>query len=323
MIARAARRLLHCLLLLIGVSCFSFLLVSAAPGNFFDELKLNPQISSEAVAALKTQYGIDQPLPVRYLRWVVSAAHGDFGYSMSYRCPVASLLWARTRNTLLLAGLATLLAWIVALSWGTLQALHRGEWIDHLGRGLTAVLLAIPELLISLLLLLLAARTGWFPTGGMTSATAANAGFPSRLWDATIHLFLPVMALTLGAIPVLVRHVRSAMIAVLDAPFIEAARGHGIPRWRLLFRYALPAASNSLISLLGFSIGALTSLSLLVEIVLSWPGLGPLVLEAVLARDVYVVIAAVMLSSFFLVIGSLLADVLLYWADPRIRLVQP
>ncbi len=211
---------------------------------------------------------------------------------------------------------------MVGLSWGVLQALHRGGWIDHLGSALIAVLLAVPELLIALLLLVLAARTGWFPTGGMTSTDTANAAHFGKLWDVATHLFLPVVALALGAIPILVRHVRTAMIAVLGSSFIEAARGHGIPRRRLIFRYALPAASNSLISLLGFSIGTLTSLSLLVEIVLSWPGLGPLVLEAVLARDVYVVIAAVMLSSFFLVMGSLLSDLMLYWADPRIR-VQP
>jgi len=323
MISKVALRVFHSLLLLLGVSVFAFALLSFAPGNFFDELKMNPQISPETVASLKVQYGLDQPLPVRYVRWAASVAHGEFGYSMSYRRPVASLLWWRARNTLLLATLAMLLAWTIALCWGVLQALHRGGWIDHSSRALTAVLLAMPELLIGLLLLLLAVRTGWFPTGGMTSINPMNTGFSTKLWDITIHLFLPVVALALGAIPVLVRHVRSAMIAVLESPFIEAARGHGIPRWRLIWRHALPAASNSLISLLGFSIGALGSLSLLTEIVLSWPGLGPLVLEGVLARDIHVVMATVMLSSLFLLVGNLFADLLLYWADPRIRAVGP
>jgi peptide/nickel transport system permease protein len=317
------KRALHCMLLLLGVSALSFALLSAAPGNFFDELKLQPQISRETVAALEAQYGMDRPLPVRYFDWITAAAHGDFGYSMSCRCPVASLLWWRAGNTLLLAGLATLLAWIVALSLGILQALHPGGWFDRFGNTLTVALLAIPELLISLLLLLLAARTGWFPTGGMSSLDAANRHLPGRLTDLAAHLFLPVLALALGAVPFLIRHVRSAMITALESPFIEAARGHGIPNLRLLFRFALPAASNSLISLLGFSVGALTSLSLLVEIVLSSPGLGPLVLEAVLARDVYVVMAAVMLASIFLVFGNLIADLILYRVDPRIRLVQP
>jgi peptide/nickel transport system permease protein len=319
--ARVARRIVHGLLLMAGVSVFAFALLSAAPGNFFDELRLNPQVSPETVAALKIQYGMDRPLPVRYLRWVASVARGQFGYSLSYHCTVGSLLWLRARNTLLLTGFATLLAWMVALPWGVLEALHRGGWVDRMGGAVTAVLLAIPDVLLGLLLLLFAARTGWFPTGGMASVDAASAAFLGRLQDAALHLFLPVVALALGTIPILVRHVRSAMVGVLDSPFVEAARGHGIPKWRLIYRHALPAAMNSLISQLGFSIGALLSMSLLMEVVLSWPGLGPLVLEAILARDVYVVIAAVMLSSVFLVIGNLVADLLLYWSDPRIRAV--
>jgi peptide/nickel transport system permease protein len=317
---KLVRRTLHGLLLLAGVSVFAFALLSAAPGNFFDDLKLNPQISPATVAALETQYGMDRPLPVRYLRWLSSSARGDFGYSLSHHCPVGSLIWVRARNTLLLTCLATLLAWMFALPWGMLEALHRGGWVDRVGGAVTAALLAMPDVLLGLLLLLLAARTGWFPTGGMGSVDVGYA-LPARFRDLVIHLFLPVVALALGAVPVLVRHVRSGMIGVLTSPFIEAARGHGIPKWRLLYRHALPAAMNSLISLLGFSIGTLLSMSLLMEVVLSWPGLGPFVLEAMLARDVYVVIAAVMLSSMFLVIGNLLADLLLYWSDPRIRAV--
>lgn len=318
---KVASRILHGVLLLAGVSVLAFTLLSVAPGNFFDELRLNPQVSPATVAALKIQYGMDRPLPVRHLRWLASVTRGDFGYSLSYHSAVAPLLMVRARNTLFLTGLATLLAWMVALPWGVLEALHRGGWVDRIGGGVTAVLLAIPDVLLGLLFLLLAARTGWFPTGGMVSADASNEALPERLRDIAVHLFFPVVALALGTVPVLVRHVRSAMILVLDSPFIEAAHGLGIPRWRLVYRHALPAGMNSLISLFGFSIGALLSMSLLMEVVLSWPGLGPLVLEAILARDIYVVIAAVMLSSVFLVIGNLLADVLLYWSDPRIRAV--
>src|SRR5271155_526716 len=125
---KVARRTLHGLLLLAGVSVFAFGLLSAAPGNFFDELKLNPQISPATITALKIQYGMDRPLPVRYLRWLASVARGDFGYSMSYHCAVGSLMWVRARNTLVLTSLATLLAWMVALPWGILEALHRGGW---------------------------------------------------------------------------------------------------------------------------------------------------------------------------------------------------
>jgi peptide/nickel transport system permease protein len=322
---KAARRTLHGLLLLLGVSVFAFALLSAAPGNSFDELKLNPQVSPATVAALKTEYGIDRPLPVRYARWLLSVARGDFGYSFSCRCAVGSLLWVRARNTLLLTGLATALAWMIALPWGMVEALNRSGWIDRVGGLITAALLAMPDVLLGLLLILLAARTRWFPTGGMASASldGSRAALPARFADVTLHLFLPVVGLALGTLPVLLRHVRSAIVAVLESPFIEAARGQGIPKRRLVYRHAFPAALNSLTSLLGFSIGSLLSTSLLLEVVLSWPGLGPLVLEAILARDMYVVIATVMLSSVFLVAGNLIADLLLYWSDPRIRTVHP
>lgn len=319
---RVARRALHGLVLLVGVSLLTFALLSVAPGNFYDGLRLNPQISPETVAAIKAQYGMDRPLPARYFLWLASIAKGQFGYSLQYHESVASLIWPRARNTLVLTGVATIFAWMIALPWGTLEALHRGGWIDRAGAALTAGLLAIPDVLLGLLLLLLAAKTGWFPTGGMASLGAESVSLPLRIWDAARHLFLPVAALVLASLPIIVRHTRSAMILALDSPFVQAARTLGITRSRVLWRYAFPAALNSLISLLGFSIGGLLSMSLLIEIVLGWPGLGPLILEAMLARDIYVVMAAVVLSSVFLAAGNLIADVLLYWNDPRIRQVS-
>jgi peptide/nickel transport system permease protein len=318
---RVARRVLHGLVLLFGVSVFTFALLSAAPGNLFDELKLDPQISPETVTALKAEYGVDRPWLMRYAYWTSSALRGDFGYSLSYRCPVGKLLWPRVRNTLLLTMLATLLSWMIAIPWGMFEAMRRGQWIDRVGGGITATLLAIPELVLGLLLLLLAARTGWFPAGGMLSTNAGDATVARNVWDLVRHLMLPVIALALGSAPLLIRYVRSAVASVMDMPFVEIARGHGISPSRIVFRHALPAAANSLISLFGFSLGTLLSASLLIEIILSWPGLGPLVLEAMLARDTYVVMAVVMLSSVFLILGNVLADVLLYWSDPRIRAV--
>jgi peptide/nickel transport system permease protein len=319
--AKVAPRVAHCCLLLLAVSVLSFALLSAAPGNFFDELRLNPNISPQTVIALKAQYSIDQPWPARYLHWVSSIAHGEFGYSLSYRCSVGALLWPRARNTLLLTSLSMLLAWMLAIPWGILEAVKPDSWLSRLSSWLTSTFLGIPELVLGLLLLLFAARTGWFPTGGMFSANHAAASISGRLADLARHMVLPVAALVLGSAPIFVRHVRSAIAEVLGAPFIEHLRGLGIPTSRLVYRHALPVAANSLISVFGFSLGALLSASLLIEVVLSWPGLGPLVLEALLSRDTYVVMAVVLLSSVFLVLGNLVADLLLYWNDPRIRTV--
>src|SRR6267378_6245693 len=313
------RRLAHAFLLLVGVSILAFLFTALAPGNYFDEMRLNPQISPETIAALRAQYGLDKPLPLRYASWLSSLLHGEMGFSFAYNSPVAPLLLLRARNTLLLTITATLLAWGIALPLGVWSADRLGRLPDRLLSWATAGLLVIPDLAVALGLLVLAVRSGWFPTGGMASVDFETLSPLNKLRDLELHMILPVTALVLSSLPLLVRHVRAALVDVLNAPFLLAAWGHGIPKRTLLYRYALPAAANPLISLFGFSIGVLLSGSLLVAVVMSWPRLGPLLLEAILARDLYVVVGGILLSTIFLVAGNFLSDLLLYWADPRIR----
>ena len=313
------RRLGHALLLLAGVSVLTFLFTALAPGTYFDEMRMNPQIAPETIAALRAQYGLDKPLPLRYASWLSSLVHGEMGFSFAYNSPVAPLLLVRARNTLLLTITSTLLAWAIALPLGTWSAERMGRLPDRLLSWGTAMLLVIPDLALALGLLVLAVRSGWFPTGGMASVGFETLSPFNKLRDVALHMILPVTALVLSTLPLLFRHVRAAIADILDAPFLLAALGHGIPKRTLLYRYALPAAANPLISLFGFSIAMLLSGSLLIEVVMSWPGLGPLLLEAILARDLYVVIGGIIFSTFFLVGGNLFADLLLYWADPRIR----
>ncbi len=314
-----ARRLLHGIVLLVGVSFLSFLLTEMAPGSFFEEMRLNPQISPETVGAMRARYGLDRPLPVRYAHWVRSVLGGELGFSFASNAPVAGLLWPRAKNTLLLTSTATLLAWLLAIPMGIWSAARRGCWEDRLTSAGTSLLLAIPDLLLALGLLLIAARSGVLPTGGITSLDFAKMTLWGKARDLAAHMLLPVLTLVLGLLPVLVRHTRAAMTEALGALFLQAARGHGITPRRLLLCHALPVAANPLITLFGFSVAGLLSSSLLVEVILGWPGLGPLLLEAILARDMYVVIGAIMASTLFLVFGNLLADVLLYASDPRIR----
>jgi peptide/nickel transport system permease protein len=314
-----AHRILQSFVLLLGVSLLSFAFVELAPGNFFDEMRLNPQISSATVTNLRRQYGMEQTLPVRYYRWLSSAARGEFGFSFAYNAPVAPLLWSRGRNTLLLTGSATLLGWLIALPLGILSAKKRRGWIDNASGLVMSTLLATPDLLLALGLLWLAVRTRWFPTGGLSSLKDTDQSHWQELKSVGSHLIGPVLVLVLGSLPVLTRHIRAAMVEALDSPCVHAARAHGVGRWRILLRHALPIAANPLISLFGLSLGSLLSASLLAEVVMSWPGLGPLLVEAILARDLYVVIGAVMFASLFLVGGTLVADALLFAADPRIR----
>ena len=313
------RRLGHAVLLLIGVSFLSFLFSSLAPGNYFDEMRLSAQISPETISALRTHYDLDRPLAWRYAHWLGSVARGDLGFSFAYNMPAAPLLWSRARNTLVLMAPATSIAWLLALPIGIWSAARRGKLPDVTVTLANAALLVIPDLLLALGLLLVAVRTHIFPTGGMVSVGYGDLSWGRRLQDVVLHMAIPVTVLVLSSLPTLVRHIRAAVADELETGFLRAARAHGIPRRIRLYRYALRAAANPLIALFGFSLGTLLSGSLMVEVVMSWPGLGPLLLEAILARDVYLVIGGVLLSTVFLVGGNLLADLLLYWADPRIR----
>jgi len=321
-VVRLARRAAHGLLLVLAVSALSFVLVELAPGDYFAEMRLDPRVSEATVQALRERYGLDRPLPERYLRWLASLARGEMGYSFAYAEPVGRLLWPRMRNTLLLTVTATALTWLMAVPIGAWWATRRRGLVDAGLAGLSAVMLAVPHLLLALGLLLVAVRTGWLPAGGMVSLGHEQMAWGARVRDVALHLVLPVTALVLGTLPALVRYVRAGVADALHAPFMLAARAHGLPERRLLLWHALPAAANPLISLFGLSLAGLLSASLLVEIVVSWPGLGPLLLEAILARDFYLVLGPVVASTLLLVGGNLLADALLLAADPRIRSEQ-
>jgi peptide/nickel transport system permease protein len=168
-------------------------------------------------------------------------------------------------------------------------------------------------------MLLFALKSGLFPAGGMFSPGLADGETAGRLGDLAMHAVLPLCAIVLSTLPAILRHVRASAIDAAQAPAVRAARGHGIQGWRLDLRYILTIAANPLVSLAGLSIAALLSASLLIEVVMSWPGLGPLLVEALLARDVHVVLGASMLATVFLVGGNLLADLVLFAVDPRIR----
>lgn len=316
---RLGVRALHGVLLLLGVSVLSFVMAELAPGDFFAEMRLDPRVSEETLAALRSRHGLDRPVVERYWLWLSSLTRGELGYSFAYGSPVGPLLWPRVANTLVLTLTAVAAAWLLAVPLGVWWATRRKAVERRALAAVTAGLLAVPDIVIALALLLVAVRTGWFPAGGMTSTAHEQLSRGARAWDVASHLVLPVTALVLGILPVLLRHVRASVADVLESPFVQAARAHGVPEGRVLFRHVLPAAANPLISLFGLSLAGLLSMSLVVEVVMSWPGLGPLLLEAILARDFFLVLGPVLASTFLLITGNMFADVLLLVADPRIR----
>ncbi len=312
-------RLARATLLLVALSAATFVLAELAPGDPLGELRLDPRVSPESVETLRVRYGLEGPLYVRYARWLGSVARGEWGWSFTHGQPVGRLLGPRVLNTLLLTVCAMALAWCMALPFGVVAAARPRGWIDRAVVGATSLLLAVPELLLALGAVLLAVRTGWFPSGGMRSVAAGDLGGIARGADLAWHLVLPTTVLALGAVPVLVRHVRAAVAEALTSRFVEAARASGVPPARLVTHHALPAAANPLVALAGLSVAGLLSTAFVVEVVFGWPGLGPLLLAAIFARDLHVVVASVVLSFAFAVAGNLLAEVGLRVVDPRVR----
>jgi peptide/nickel transport system permease protein len=316
---RLGGRLAHSACLLIAASVLTFLIVDLAPGDFYQEMRINPRISASTIAALRSEHGLNASLPLKYVRWVRSILAGDWGFSFAYDSPAGPILWNRARNTLLLTSTATAIAWLAAIPLGSFAAAYPGKLANLIANGLASVLVATPEVVLGPLLLLAGVRLWRLPAGGMTSLNFEQLNTWARIQDVCRHLLLPSTCLAAVLLPLLFVHVRSAVSEILKSPFILACRANGIPQQRILFRHALPAASNSLISLFGFSLGTLLSSSLLIEVIFSWPGVGQLLLEAILNRDFYLVVDTTLLATVFLIAGNLFADILLFAVDPRIR----
>lgn len=293
------RRAVEAVLMLFAVSVLPFLLAEIAPGDFLSEMQMDPDIPPETIDTLRRQYGLDGSLPVRYFRWARSVLAGEFGMSFSYNLPVSKVLWRPLTNTLKLTLAGLLLAWLVGLPLGVWCAAHSRSLLARLTDLTATGIVSVPDILIGLTCLFVALRTGLLSSDGGVAAT--------------------VLAMALVSFPPVFRHSRGSVRQVLSSGFIESARAHGLPESWILFRYALPTAANPLISLFGLSLASVLSSSLVVEVVMGWPGLGPMLLEAIFARDVHVVIASVLLSTVLLLAANFVCDLLLYVFDPRIR----
>jgi peptide/nickel transport system permease protein len=317
-----AIRLAALLPLLLAVALGAFVLVRLAPGDFLTELSENPQVSAETIATLRQQHGLDQPLPVQFRKWLWRAAQGDLGYSLIYHTPVSTLLGERIGNTLLLAVASLLLAWLAAVPLGVLAAHTRWRWLERGLSLISSLLLAVPSFLLALFFLLLAARTNWFPLGGVAALETENVSWWERQADFAWHLALPALVLALRQFPHYFQQVRASVRECLAQEFILAARAKGLSERAILFKHALKPAANALVTQAGSSLGALLSGAFIVEAVLSWPGLGSLTVNALLGRDLFVLLGCLLWAALLLACGNLLADILLLLVDPRLRQVS-
>ena len=307
------RRLAFALFLVIAVSSASLVLARLAPGDFVTQ-SAGTEANLETVARERARLGLDKSIAAQYRDWLAAAVHLDFGYSMQFNRPVRDLVPERAANTAILALTALILATGVGLPLGIVTGSRRGGALPSAIRAVSLVLLSMPPLLTSLLLVFVAARTGWFPIAGMRSPGVPPGG---ALLDLLHHLVLPAAAIGLPLAAMLERLQSQAMSEVVGEPFVLAAIARGVPRSRVVWRSALKAALRPVASVYGLIVGTLLSGSFAVEVISAWPGLGTLMLGALRTRDIYLVAGCAGAGALFLAFGTLFSDVALAIVDPR------
>ena len=247
-----------------------------------------------------------------------SFVRGDLGVTSTGE-KVSQKLKERIPNTLLLTSIVIFLTWIVGVPLGIIAAINWKTPFDRLLTVLTSIGMAIPSFFFAVLLLIFAVKTGWFPIGGLTSPSFSEMTFGAKFLDITHHLILPVLVLFTISLAGLQRQMRANMLDVLDSDYVKFARAKGLPEFTVIYKHALRNAINPMITLLGFEFAGLLSGAALTEYVFQYPGLGRLILEAVMKSDINLVMASLMMGAVMLVLGNLIADILLIITDPRIR----
>ncbi|MGH7713176.1 MAG: ABC transporter permease [Gemmatimonadaceae bacterium] len=308
-----ARRVLHALTTLLLVCTATFAIVHAAPGG--PSVLADPKLSVAEREAIERRLGIDRPLVQQYTRWITRVARGDLGNSFLYQVPNGTAIRERLPNTLLLAGSALVLAFVVGVALGAYCAARPSSAIDHVVTALASAAMAIPAFWLAMLLILVFAVTlGVLPAGG--SATPGE----SSLGDRLAHLLLPVVVLAAALTAELLRYTRSSARSALLQPHIRVARGKGVSISRVRWHHALRNALIPVVTVLGLQLPRLVGGAAVTETVFSWPGMGRLGVEAALSRDYPLVLAITLVISATVALATLLVDMVYLWIDPRIRL---
>ena len=313
------RRLVASVAIIVAVVTFVFILVHLAPGK--PCLGQDEIVDPAVCARVSTQLGLDRPIAEQYRRYLVALAHGDFGYSYSLRRPVRDAIIETIPFTLQLAGAALLLDFLLGVSLGIYQARRANRLPDIILGNLTLFVYSLPTFWLALLLLLVfGEKLAWFPVGGPSDPIFCPVVdsfycIADRLW----HLSLPATTLGLVGAAGTARFQRAAMLAVASQDYIRTARAKGVPERRVVLRHQLRNALLSSITRFGLALPFLLTGAVLIETIFAWPGMGRLAFEAILTRDYLLVTATALIASTLVVTGSLVADLLLGVADPRLR----
>ncbi len=325
MLIFAARRLVYMVLTLIAISILSFILMNSAPGSALDQeisrlRSVGGDVSSTQIDALKKQYGVDDPWYVKYEKWAKGFVHGDFGQSFSQHEPVSQLIWSKIGLSVALSVGSLLVAWVIAIPIGVYSATHRYSLPDNVITLIQFIGIAIPEFLFALVLMTLAAKYLGTDVGGLFSNAYQNAPWSGgKFLDLLKHLWIPLVVISAGSTAWLTRVMRANLLDVLNQQYVQTARAKGAKERTVIWKHAARNALHPLVMTLGSTLTVLISGEAIVSIVLNLPTTGPLFLQALISKDMYLAGTLLMMLSVLLVLGNFIADIALAWIDPRIR----
>ena len=313
-------------LLMVVYSFVIFAIMQAPPGDFLTAYvatlaSSGSSLSAEQIAAMRAQYGLDQPFFVQYLLWVEHLIHGNFGLSLEYQRPNADLIGEQIGLTLALALFSFILTWAIAIPAGIYSATHPRSIGDHVLTIVNYVGVATPNFMLALVLMWVAFAYFDISVTGLFSPEYAGAPWSlAKLGDLLAHLWLPALILGIAGTARLTRIMRANLLDELNKPYVVTARAKGLREWRLVLRYPVRLALNPLVSTIGWYLPQLFSGSLIVATVMNLPNIGPLLLRALVNQDMYLAGGILLIYSFLTIVGTLLSDIALAMMDPRIRM---
>ena len=325
MILYIVQRLALLPLLMLIYSFVIFAIIQAPPGDFLSAYvatlaSSGSSISADQIAALRHQYGLDQPFVVQYFLWMQNLFHGDFGLSLEYQRPNADLIGEQIGLTIALALFSFVLTWAISVPAGIYSATHPRSLGDHVLTVVNYVGVATPNFMLALILMWVAFAYFDISVTGLYSPEFVDAPWSfARVLDLLGHIWLPALVLGIAGTARLSRIMRANLLDELNKPYVTTARAKGMKEWRLVLRYPVRLAFNPLVSTIGWYLPALFSGSLIVATVMNLPNIGPLLLRALINQDMYLAGGILLIYSFLTVLGTLLSDILLALIDPRIR----
>ncbi len=309
------RRVLQAIPSLLGITIIGFFLVHIVPGGPAQAM-LGPRATPLRIAQVNREFGLNKPIPVQYVQWLGQLLHGNLGTSYFYNETVWHLIMVNMPRTLSIVGLGIVIAHILSILLGSIQAYYHDTKFDYAMTSLTYFFYSMPIFWLGIMIIMLFSITlGWFPSGGLSNPLVANPGLGS--WIS--HTTLPVLTIVLTTVAGWGRYMRTAMSENLIQDYVRTARAKGIKESVVVLKHALRNSVLPLITLLGFSLPTLFSGALLVEVIFNYPGMGLLFWDAANQRDYPVILGVVVITGFLTIIGNLLADLLYGVVDPRIQ----